>query len=507
MFYQRSLVYRILDSFFRHRIIFLVATLTVIALIVGFLVLRPKTYTAGYTVIQDDRTLTNPLADQQQDTSTNDLDTAVSHFTSLIATQDFISQALTNPDGTPVALHYPVDVNNNDSLVALRKDITVTESAADAFTVDIEYRDPDDAKAILAGLISTFISRSAQEKSAYFSSDVSFIQSQVDEYRQKLSAAEDALTNFKSQNANNLPSNQDAMEQNVVQYQSQAQDLQTQQIADQQREQYLQTQLAQIPQTIVSQQNATDSPLVAQLKQLETQHDLDIAVKEMKPTHPEVLALNQQIGRLQALIAAKVKNGDAQGQALTDTEPNPLYQSLQGQLVQVEIDQRANQAKEASTMQLLNQATKGVSLIPGAERTLTNLERDYTTNSAAYDNLMQRLQEAQINEQLNLRQAQNAYTVLLTSPPVSSQGPSKILALFVGGVLLALLIGSSLVLLCEYLDRSLRDPLDAQRILDLPVLAVLPDTPLLRAGEHGDRYLPGSTTESLSGSNKALSSS
>jgi uncharacterized protein involved in exopolysaccharide biosynthesis len=170
----------------------------------------------------------------------------------------------------------------------------------------------------------------------------------------------------------------------------------------------------------------------------------------------------------------------------------------------VQIDASGNQAKEAETMQLLAKATIGAARVPTAERTLTNLERDYTTYSSAYDSLMTRLQEAQINEQLNLRQAQNAYVVLPTQSAVSSQGTSKVITMFVGGVIMALLIGVSLVMLCEWLDRSLRDPVDAQRVLNLPILAVLPEADMLRIGEHGDHYLPGPKSDSSQEASKAL---
>jgi polysaccharide chain length determinant protein (PEP-CTERM system associated) len=492
MFYQRSLVYRILDSFFRHRLLFLVSTLTIVALIVCFLALKPKTYVGGYTVIEDDRILENPLSDSQT-TNYNDVDESVNHLQSLISTQDFLTQALKNPDGTNIELDAPLDLDDPNVLAELRKDISVDESANDAFTLNMEYKNPDDIKRILSEIISTYITQTAQEKSAFYSEDVAFIQQQVDDYRSKLTSAESALTDFKAQNANNLPSEQEAIEQEMVTYQSQLQDLQIQQGEDQMRDQYLHSQISQIPPTIVATQTATDSPLVTQLKSLEVQLDTDIAVKQMKPTHPEVIALQEQIERLKASMAQKVKDHDSEmsGLTSTDTEPNPLYQSLQGQLFQVQIDEHATAAKKTETQLLLSKAVSGAALVPAAQRTLTNLERDYSTYSSSYDNLMSRLQEAQINEQLNLRQAASAYTVLQTSPPVSSQGLSKILMMFIGGVFLALVIGISLVMLSEFLDRSIRDPLDAQRILGMPILAVLPDSPILRLGEHPERFLNG----------------
>jgi succinoglycan biosynthesis transport protein ExoP len=506
MFYQRSLLYRILDSFFRYKVIFIVSVLTVISIIAVYLALRPKTYVACYTVIADDASISNPLGDVQQ-TSWSDIDQDVTHLQTLIETPEFISDSLRNPDGTPLTLRYPIDVGDNSQMDILRKSISVNDSASDAFTVAMEYKDPGDEGKILNGIVANYVTETAQRKSASFTKEVAFIQGQVDYYRQKLTDAETAVTNFKAQNANNLPGEQDAIEQEMVTYQSQAQDLEIEQAADQQREQYLQSQIAQVPQTIITAQTANQSPLTTQLQNLEVQLTTDIAVKQMKPSHPEVIALQQQIDRLKAVVDAKAKSGDSEykGAQTTDTEPNPLFQSLQGQLVQVEIDQRTSQARQAATMALLQKATTGAANVPGAERTLSNLERDYSTYSNSYDSLMSKLQEAQINEQLNLQNAQSAFTPLLTQVPVSSQNKSKTLVMFLGGVILALVIGISLVLLCEALDQSLRDPQDAQKLLNLPILAVLPDSSLLQSDDRPDRRQLGGRADNLSGSTKVLS--
>jgi len=420
-----------------------------------------------------------------------------------------MQQVLTNADGTPLALKYPLDPNDTNQMLDLRKGITVFDSANDSFGITMEYKDASDAQKICNAIITTFINQSAQEKSAYFSADVAFIQQEVDSYRQKLTDSETALTNFKAQNAGNLPTEQDAIEQQMVEYQSQEQDLQIQQAEDQMRAQYIEQQMAQVPPKIITAQTSSDSPLVTQLKNLEFELTSDIAVKQMKPNHPEVIALQQQIDRLKLVIDSKAKSGDAdyQGAMSTDTEPNPLYQSLQGQLVQVQIDQKALQAKQAITAQLLAKATTGAALVPGAERTMSNLQRDYASYSNSYDSLMGRLQEAQINEQLNLRQAQSAYTVMLTSPFLPSTGLGKECDMLAGGVVLAILIGCSLVLICEFLDRSLRDPLDAQRLLNLPVLAVLPEAKVLHSGEVPNRPLLDNRADDLQRSQKALASS
>ena len=69
---------------------------------------------------------------------------------------------------------------------------------------------------------------------------------------------------------------------------------------------------------------------------------------------------------------------------------------------------------------------------------------------------------------------------------------------------MAIVVSLALVVLLEWIDPTLRDPADTQRALDLPLLAVLPDSLALQRGEHPENLLTGPKTE-LTVSKGALS--
>jgi uncharacterized protein involved in exopolysaccharide biosynthesis len=310
--------------------------------------------------------------------------------------------------------------------------------------------------------------------------------SQVAVYKDRLNHAEAELANFKRQNAGHMPGEEESIFQNLVDLQTKVQDLQLQVAKDQDSATYLQQQLAQTPKTIVASQQFGRGALDGQLQDLQNQLTVDMAVKGMLPTHPEVQHLHTAITALQQQIQQQKASGnqDSSGIDRTDMQPNPMYTSLDGQLVNLQIDEKTLRGQMVLTQQLEQNAQRAAGAVPQGERILAELARNYNTDEQGYDTLLARLEQAQLNEQLNLRQERSAYTILQTQPPVASK--KKTLVLLVAGVFFAFLIGGTLVVLSEWFDRSLREPEDVERSLGVAVLAVLPD---LEPGKGGHQEI------------------
>ena len=485
MYYQRSLGFRIVDSFLRHRWLFIISVLGVIALICAYGALRQKTYSAAYTVMLNGQAVPNPLTNYADSITWAGVTELCNHFQSLVSTKEFVQDALKNPDGSPMQLAHPINFDDQDQLLDLQKNIVVTAVASDEFTVGITTRDPDDALKILNALISSFIERNAQEKSAGDSENVAFISQQLDDYKSKLQVAEARLATFKAENVSHLPTQQDAIVQQLGNLQSEQQDMQIQMAEDNDRIQFLTQQMRATSSTITANQQMGHSYLENQLIVLKGELDNAITVKQEKPNHPEVIGLTSAIKRLEKLETQKQKSGapEASGILTRDVQPNPSYIALQTQLFEDQLDVKALQAKASELNAAIQKSEVGVAAVPAEERQLADLTRNYDIYRANYDTLEQRLTSARIDEELHLRQQRDAYEALLTAPPQSSTSLKKVIMLYVGGIFLALLVGIGLVVLSEWLDRSLRDPLDTQRALGVAVLAVLPETPALRFGD------------------------
>lgn len=493
MYYQRSLSFRIFDSFLRHRWLFIVSVLTIIALICAYGLLRPKTYTTGYTVMLNDQAVPNPLTNSADSITWQGVTELCNHFQSLVSTKEFMRNALKNPDGTAIALAHPINFDDQDQLLDLQKNIIVNPVSADQFTVTVTTRDPDDGLKILNAIISSFIERNAQEKSAGDSENVAFIGQQLASYQDKLKTAEANLATFKSENASHMPSQQDAIVQQLGNLQAQQQDMSLQMAAENDRIAFLTNQIKQTPASITANQQMGRSYLDEQIIQLQGQLDNAVTVKQEKPNHPEVIGLKKALARLEKLRSAKQKSGaeEASSVLTRDVQPNPAYEALKTQLFEDQLQVQTLQAKQQQLAAAISQAQVGASQVPAEERQLADLTRNYDIYRSNYDTLEQRLTAARIDEELHLRQQRDAYEALLTTPPQASSSAKKTLLLYVGGIILALIVGIGLVVLSEWMDRSLRDPLDTQKALGVAVLAVLPEAAALRFGDPRYRGLGG----------------
>ncbi len=491
MYYQRPIQYRILDAFCRHWRLFAATLATIVILLVAFVALRPKTYSSQFTVVTNNQALANPLASTSGQVDWNAMTETVNHFQTLVATKEFDQTAL---NSTAVKLAAPLNFDDEDSLLNMQKGVSSAPQGNDAFTVSMTYNNATDAGLIPQALIYAFIKRNAEEKSAAYTQQVAFIQGEVDSYRDALKDSEAKLADFKADNIGHLPSQQEAAEGQLTNLQQQIERDITSLSENQQQQAGLQADLTATPKTVIAQQVAGQSPIDQELNSVQQQISTALTTKTLE--HPQVKALLARQKALQA-EAAKVDSAAGGNSNITGTytRPNPEYDNLNNQLMLAKIAGTGLTAQISAEKKQLTSTAAGVAKVPGEERQLANLQRDYQADVDNYQLFSQKLTESQLDEQINLRQNLSEYSVYMTAPPMLASSKSKTLVLLLGGVIIALLVASGLVVLVESMDRSFRDPLDLQRTLGVPVLAMLPESADLHVADSRNRPQLGGPTE------------
>jgi uncharacterized protein involved in exopolysaccharide biosynthesis len=112
--------------------------------------------------------------------------------------------------------------------------------------------------------------------------------------------------------------------------------------------------------------------------------------------------------------------------------------------------------------------------LPDKELRLARLERAVRVSENIYLLLLEKYQEARINEVMELGNISIIDNALAPDKPIK---PRKILNLAIGGIL-GLMLGVMLVFFLEYMDNTIKNTEDVERILNLPILGVIPkDTP------------------------------
>jgi polysaccharide chain length determinant protein (PEP-CTERM system associated) len=134
----------------------------------------------------------------------------------------------------------------------------------------------------------------------------------------------------------------------------------------------------------------------------ETQARLDELLLRFTEKHPDVIATRQALAELQQRRQDEIsalRRGDSDAAASSGASSNPVFQSIQVALNQVDVEIAAlrgdlaqHQAKAAELRQHLDTA-------PQVEAEFARLNRDYDVNKAQYTALLANYEKARLGEQ------------------------------------------------------------------------------------------------------------
>jgi uncharacterized protein involved in exopolysaccharide biosynthesis/Mrp family chromosome partitioning ATPase len=184
-----------------------------------------------------------------------------------------------------------------------------------------------------------------------------------------------------------------------------------------------------------------------QLEQLKTEYDRQSQI--YKPSYPKMIELSGQISRLQARIAEQI------------------HKSVAG----VESQYLAAKEKENALAAEIERQRKAVLDVNDLGVEYQVLYREAEANRELYKNLVTRASEAAIAgtiETSNIRMVEHA--ALPRSPSLLGVRRNLSRALFLGFI-----FGVALAFGLEYLDSAVKNPDDAEALLRLPTLAVVPN--------------------------------
>ncbi|NNE09319.1 MAG: hypothetical protein HKN20_12230 [Gemmatimonadetes bacterium] len=197
--------------------------------------------------------------------------------------------------------------------------------------------------------------------------------------------------------------------------------------------------------------NAGLARIMLRLKEdlLKLKQNRDQLLTKYTPQHPQVLALDDQIVKLQA--------------SLTDET---------GQVLQVKESEIAIKRSEIQDLrESLNNLNAKMREMPRIERELDDLDRSIDLASKAYQELLDnqvRIQVAEVSSR--------DFTLTLLSEagaPIASNPRDPVRLALVPAF--SLLVGVSLAFFLETMDHSFKSREDVERYLDLSVLASVPD--------------------------------
>jgi len=193
--------------------------------------------------------------------------------------------------------------------------------------------------------------------------------------------------------------------------------------------------------------------------------------------HPDVVALRRAYTALdQAVKASESDSAAADGRRVRKPD-NPVYIQLKAQIETTGSQIDVMRAERKTLQVRLQEFDLRLSQTPGVEREFLELARDLDSSRARFREMREKQMQAQVAEQLERGRKAERFTII--EPPILPEKPyrpNRQLILLMG---LVLALGGSIaaVALRESLDAAVHSPKDIVRILQVPVLSILPQLP------------------------------
>ncbi len=348
----------------------------------------------------------------------------------------------------------------------------------------ITYQDRSREKAIKVVdlLLNAFVEDTFGTKRDSAESAQSFLEGQLKQYRERLTAAEDALAEFKRRNIGMVPGESGGFFQRLDREEASVQRVEAALRVALSRKAELERQLsgetpyiATAPPAAGGRGGAASGPADTASRIQETQARLDDLLLKYTSKHPDVIAARQALvdlkKRQQEEIEA-VRRGDPGAAAVAGAATNPLYQSIQLQLHDTDVQIAALRGELGDYRKNVAELRRALDTAPEVEAEFTRLTRDYDVTQTQYNALLTRLEHARVSEDA---QQTGIVDFQIVDPPTAGFKPvfpSRPLLLLIVLILSVIVGGGVAWLMCKlrpvfYHGRSLAE------ITGLPVIGVV----------------------------------
>lgn len=378
-----------------------------------------------------------------------------------------------------------------DVVANMRNDVTVQMIRGDAFSVAYRSQSPVLAQEVAGRLASLTIEENLRDRELIADATSQFLESQLNEARQKLTDNEKRLEAFRLRNAGQLPTQAGNNFQAVQTLAMQAQGLSDSLERDRDRKAVLDRSLADLV-ALSSVDITTDPdridpteppppPGSAAADLAKAQEALRALKLRLTPEHPDVIRGERIVGELERKARTERDAAVAAAVGTSSTRPaagiSAPERRARDYRDEVETLTKQIATKEAQLAQIqseIGQYRARIETGPVLESELTELMRDYETLQKTYQSLLARRQEAQMVSVVERRQIGEQFRVLDPARrPERPYSPNRPL-IQAAGTLVGVAIGIGIIVLIEARDRTLRKESDVLEALNLPVLATVP---------------------------------
>ncbi|MBF2064470.1 MAG: polysaccharide biosynthesis tyrosine autokinase [Calothrix sp. C42_A2020_038] len=471
------------------------ALLTFTAVIVGavaYLRVTPRLYSSSARLIFDDsRVSVSELGrDLTQTSVIGPGNSPLANQAELIRSERVLSEALTIAQNAKPVPEQPLGVTVDE----LSRGIKVrTIPATSLLEISYQSSDPKLAARLVNAVAMATIRDNIKSISSEATKVREFLQQQLPQARSQLQAAEVAENNYRQQSSIvNFDEQTKTLVQSVAALEEQKRALATQLEEANSRDASLRqiTQANALDKAYESVRSGQDQEL-QKLRARLTDQETALIEARLKFTedHPNVIKLREQRDALRNLYSqqlARVAPVNTQANTSNNVAGDQISQDLTSRLIINEIERGAIADKLRLVQINLAQLQNRLTQLPIQQQPLTALIRRREETAASLKFLQAKLEEARIAEAQKVSNLQIIQAARVPNEP-NSPKPNVVLALAGAfGIFLA----TGVIILLEVMDNTLRDASEAEELLKLPLLGVLPRLPARTLVlEPADRFL------------------
>ncbi len=346
---------------------------------------------------------------------------------------------------------------------------------------NFHYTDVNRATAlkVVDTLIHTFIDQTLGGKREGSEQAQQFLQTQIKDYEQRLSAAEDRLAAFKKKNVGLMPSEQGGYFAQLQTEVDAAKKAETDLSIAMSRRTELAKQLhgdeavssaGPSGGTLSSKGLAGGNDTLSRIQQTQTR--LDELLLKYTDQHPDVIATRATLEELKKRRASELESlrrGDAGAVAASGAGNNPVYQNIQLELNKEDVEIAALRRELAQHQETVVELRQRANSAPQVEAEYQQLNRDYDANKAQYAALLASYQKARLGERADNAGSVRFEVVLPPTAPLTPVSPRR--AIQIATIwLIALAVGAALAYSLTLIKPIVSSVRTVNEITNYPIL-------------------------------------
>ena len=214
-------------------------------------------------------------------------------------------------------------------------------------------------------------------------------------------------------------------------------------------------------------------------KLLQLQQQISLLRQKYSDDHPDVVQLKRTFAAIDKAVRTGSDAPEGRGEELRRARKpdNPVYINLKSQIETVTAQVQSLRSEREEMRSKLALLDMRVSQTPEVEREYLELARDLDSSRSRFRELRDKQMQAQVAEQLERGRKAERFTLI--EPPIFPEKPYRpnrtlIAAL---GLAFAVVGGLGAAALREAIDQTVHSARDVVRVMQVPVLAVLPSLP------------------------------